>query len=118
MCKIDIEDFLGEFYKELITEYKSESKVYHKQLYDRYVPMVIQETLENKSCNDFYSDYCRPDDWKIDIQLFVNVFEKIRIYFYCITELKPYVKQLVNDKNFRELVKVAFYISETIQPRN
>lgn len=117
MMKITIEDFLGDFYEELMKEYKGEDSIYHKFLYNRYVPKDTQAALEKKVANDFYSDFCRPDGWQTDIQLFVNVFQQIRIYFFSITDLRSYVKQLVKDKHFRELVKVAFYISETIPPK-
>lgn len=117
MCTIGIEKLLGDFYGSLKNEYQSES-IDHEQLYKKYVKVETQNALNEKSLNDFYSSPCYPDGWSGSIQLFVNVYNRIEIYFYSTTDLRQYVKELVADSNFKELVKVAFYIESTISPRD
>ena len=112
-----IETFLGDFYTELREEYEQEPAEYHRRLYESCVPRDIQTALEEQCINDFITKECHPNDWVVGISLFVNVFETIRIYFVCKSDLRLYLNQLVNDKQFRQLVKVAFYISDTIHPK-
>lgn len=117
MCRIRIEEFLGDFYSDLRKEYQSES-MNHEELYKKYVQKETREKIEEKNLNVFYSDFCYPEGWKQAIQLFVNMFIHVDIYFYSTADLQRFVNELVLDSNFKELVMVAFYIKDNIPPKD
>ena len=52
------------------------------------------------------------------IQLFVNVYHEINISFCSVIDIREYVDFLVKDESFKNLVKAAFYIEQTIHPRD
>lgn len=118
MYTIKIEDFLSSFYSKLQSEYNSEPEDYHKILFDNYVDKGTQSQLQNKTLNHFCSNYCYPKGWKMGIQLFVNVYHEINISFCSVIDIREYVDFLVKDESFKNLVKAAFYIEQTIHPRD
>lgn len=115
LCQI--ETLLGNFYKQLREEYNKETEEYHRRLYISFVPRDTQIALTKNNINFFYTRACCPNKWVFSIGLYVNVFEKVSIYFVSIPDLRPHIYQLVHDENFKLLVKVAFYISDTIHPK-
>lgn len=116
--KISIEDLLARFYESLIKEYDNEPKDYHKSLYNYYVDRETQQLIENQELNDFYTyPPCRPKGWANEICMWVNLYGQIDVYFCSLVDLAEYAHQLVQDNNFKELVKTAFYIKKTIHPK-
>ena len=115
---VSIEELLGTYYKDLYNEYKSEETTYHRALFDAYVDKDIQQQLNSETINDFQTKWCRPNKWLFPINLWVSTYEKIIVYFSSIVDLRSHVTTLIQDTNFKELVKVAFYIIETIRPRS
>ncbi len=117
MNEFPFEDLLAPFYKELYAEYMSESEDYHLMLYNKYVDPQYSKGLFNMTVNCFPTYPCKPKDWLFPIGLFVNVYMEIRFYFTSAVDLRPYVSMLVKDNNFKELIKVGFYLKETICPK-
>lgn len=113
-----IEELLNDYYKDLYNEYESEELSYHQALFDAYVDKEIQLQLETQTINYFQTRCCKPNGWVYPISLWVNTYEKINVYFSSIVDLRPYVSTLIQDANFRGLVKVAFYIVESIHPKS
>ena len=116
--KIPIEELLSAYYKDLYKEYKSEKVTYHRALFDAYVDKETQQRLKEETINDFHTRWCKPYQWVYPINLWVNVYEKIRVYFYSMVDLRPHVSFLMQDDNFKDLIKVAFFITETIHPKS
>lgn len=116
--KVSLEDLLDTYYKGLYNEYKSEKTAYHRALFDAYVDKDIQQRLQSGTINNFQTRWCKPDKWIFPISLWVNTYEIIEVYFSSIVDLRPHVSFLIQDSNFKELVKVAFYIVDSIHPRS
>ena len=115
---VSIEELLGAYYKDLYNEYKSEKTTYHRALFDAYVDNEIQQQLNSETINNFQTRWCKPDKWIFPISLWVNTYEIIEVYFSSIVDLRPHVSFLIQDSNFKELVKVVFYIVDSIHPRS
>lgn len=115
---IKIEELLGPYYTSLYKEYNLEDYEYHKELYNIYVSSNTQQQLSERAINIFYSCETYPKDWKLGIQLYVNVYESIQIYFYSKADLRLHISSLLEDENFKKLVKVAFFITENVLPKD
>lgn len=117
MNKTLIEDLLSAYYEDLYKEYKSEKVTYHRALFDAYVDKETQQQLQDETIYFFQTKWCIPQKWVYPIGLWVDIYGSIKVYFSSTVDLRPHVSSLIQDENFKELVKVAFYISETIHPK-
>lgn len=118
MNRYKIEDLLEIFYSDLYDEYKSE--VFEKKVlcYNSYIDENTREKLNNGSLNMFDSKWCFPTKWIHPIYLFVSINPVVEIYFCSDVDLRNHIVKIINDKNFRCLVKCAMYIKENIKKKN
>lgn len=66
----------------------------------------------------FDSKWCFPTQWIHPIYLFVSINPVVEIYFCSDVDLRNHIVDIINDKNFRCLVKCAMYIKENIKKKN
>lgn len=117
MFKTKIEDILSGFYDALMHEYEDEPEEMKRGRFNHYIDEEVRDGLEDHRINIFNSSFCYPLNWKHPIQLWVSINPIVEIYFTSYIDLSTYVQDLVTDENFKDLVKVAFYIKNNISPR-
>ena len=119
MYKELIEDFLRPFWKAMLAEYQSMNQQEITALYNEFVHPKDREGLDRQSIPHFTSKECHPEGWKTSIRLDGFVDENIRVYLVPspTLDLRPYVKELINDPDFHDLIMVAIHIMLTVKPR-
>ena len=110
----NIEDLLSDFYAQLREEYNA---VQTEVLYKQYVESDVRERLMQNEVRGFGSKDCFPKHWRHPIQLCVYCEDRIEIKLQSPVDLRLHVDYLVHDANFKELVMVAFYIMDNVNPR-
>ena len=116
MYKFEIEIVLKAYYDNIRNEYKKLKIETLKQLYKTYISHEVRQKIDEEDVLSFCSLGVTPNDWKVEIQLYVDIYVSRKFYLCSVCDLREYVKELVNDEQFKKLIFVMFYINDYIKP--
>ena len=109
--EVEVEMLLRDFYDVLKKEYYGDSEEHRRYLFLRYFCNNISNIETNVEGN-YVSEPCYPLGWNACVQLLIyNYPDSPRFFFFF--QSKPnelQIGELIKDRNFKDLVKVYFYI--------
>ena len=110
MTKISLEEWLKEDFESLKNEYLNEDKTKYENLFSQY---FISKDVENKynftSSTEIFNG--------IEVMIIVSSYLKIETFFYSLTDLTCYTRELRQSPKCRDFTKLCFYIMEQIKAK-
>lgn len=109
--EFEVEVLLRDFYDVLKQEYYDDSEEHRRYLFQLYFNSNINN-IETNVGGNYVSEPCNPLGWNACVQLLIyNYPDSPRFFFFF--QSKPnelQIGELIKDRNFKDLVKVYFYI--------
>lgn len=118
MYTLNLNDYIKEFYTTIYNLYQTTDKQKIEKL---YISLFDKNDIEKISHEGIYTLNSKPitiNNWKHELYLFVDFYDTLKFYIKSVVNLSEHIAELTQDKNFKQLILVIFYMIENVKAKS